>query len=381
MSPLPLLSTLLLRSQSDERLAAMARAGHEQAFATLVQRYRRPLSAYAQRLVGESRSDDVVQDVFVRAFIALQRGDRVEHVRAWLFTVAHNSAVNALRDRARETAPLSAELPGDDGPHATVERRVRAENSLHAVARLPERQRDAVVLTAVQGRSGAEAAAMLGVSDSAMYQLLYRARGTLRKAVTAVTPLPLAMAASGSGAPIAAHVAEAGGGAGLGIAKVVAACTVVAAAAGGALHIDSGSQRHPTVGPDVAQAAPPTQHRNAVRAADTRTPSASLPVATAAPVRETTNVAGGPHAPGHASDERAPGDSEHAAEPNRSAKPGSDSSAPEAEHKAPEPERSRPDAPRKPAEVDPAPPDRAPLEAAKTPAEPDPAARTAPHDE
>jgi RNA polymerase sigma-70 factor (ECF subfamily) len=63
---------------------------------------------------------------------------------------------------------------------ATVERRLRAHEAVNQVAELPDRQRDAVVLTAVQGHSGADAASMLGVTEGALHQLIHRARAALR---------------------------------------------------------------------------------------------------------------------------------------------------------------------------------------------------------
>jgi len=77
----PIVSSTLLRTQSDGRLVELARGGSERAFEAIVERYRKPLGRYASRIVGDSRAEDVVQDVFVRAWDALRRGPEVTDLR------------------------------------------------------------------------------------------------------------------------------------------------------------------------------------------------------------------------------------------------------------------------------------------------------------
>ena len=90
----------LLRLRSDEQLVALFRAGSDDAFGVLHDRYRQRLFAYVrQMLSGHSRQDaeDVLQDVFVRAFGALRGDSRAINVRAWLYRVAHNRCIDHLR--------------------------------------------------------------------------------------------------------------------------------------------------------------------------------------------------------------------------------------------------------------------------------------------
>src|ERR671924_168761 len=90
----------LLRLRSDEQLVALFRAGSDDAFGVLHDRYRQRLFAYVrQMLSGASRQDaeDVLQDVYVRAFGALRADRRDVNLRAWLYRVAHNRCVDYLR--------------------------------------------------------------------------------------------------------------------------------------------------------------------------------------------------------------------------------------------------------------------------------------------
>src|ERR1700752_156732 len=90
-------SAVLLRTQSDERLVSLARAGHERAFEAIVERYRGALLRAARRYLPDARAEDALQQAFLAAWSALRRGDDVRYLRAWLYRIVHNSALNQLR--------------------------------------------------------------------------------------------------------------------------------------------------------------------------------------------------------------------------------------------------------------------------------------------
>lgn len=200
----PWVPDLFLRSQSDERLVSLARAGHDRAFVAIVERYKRQLVALAWRLGAGSRAEDVVQQALLSAFAALRDGAEVEHLRGWLYQIVRNTAIRAARATAE--SELGEEAPAADDTAEQVERRLRAKGALAGIARLPERQRDALVLSALHGQSRSEIASSMGLSEGAVRQLLHRARASLRATVTAITPYPLASWAArgrlgGGGAP------------------------------------------------------------------------------------------------------------------------------------------------------------------------------------
>src|SRR3954465_7433430 len=95
-------SAVLLRTQSDERLVALARSGHERAFETIVRRYRRQLLSACRRMVSDGRAEDVLQDALLAAWGALRRGDDVRDLRAWLFRIVRNTAVSHRRRAGRD---------------------------------------------------------------------------------------------------------------------------------------------------------------------------------------------------------------------------------------------------------------------------------------
>ncbi|HEX4187105.1 MAG TPA: RNA polymerase sigma factor [Solirubrobacteraceae bacterium] len=185
--------------QSDHRLLALARAGDERAFEALVRRHRRSLLRYGRRMgLSDVRAEDVVQQSLLRAWLALERGGEVHAPKAWLYRTVHNTAVNELRS-ARDHAPLEegASVEVAASVESDFERRVAVRQTLHDVAGLPRMQREAIMLTAFDGRSHDEIAVALGVTHGAVRGLLYRARSTLRDAAAAVLPQPVLLWAAG----------------------------------------------------------------------------------------------------------------------------------------------------------------------------------------
>ena len=177
-----------IRSQSDEQLVGLARAGDERAFEAIVLRYRRPLLRHAQRILPDAAAEDAVQQAFLSAWSALLRGDEVRELGAWLHRIQHNVALNGLRAQRGEHAELTEAVTGGVTPEDALERRMALRTTLADVAALPERQREAVVRIAVQGRSQEEVARALGLSHGAVGALVMRGRRTLRAAADALTP-------------------------------------------------------------------------------------------------------------------------------------------------------------------------------------------------
>src|SRR3954451_17946074 len=232
-------SSVLLRTQSDDRLVDLARAGHERAFEAIVERYRGALLRASRRYLPEARAEDALQQAFISAWTALQRGDEVRDLRAWLYRIVHNTALNQLRVSGYDYAELDDALRGSEAPQEEMERRAVMRQTLTGLAALPDRQREALLRVAIEGRSQEEVARELGVTEGAVRQLVHRARLTLRAAATAITPLPLATWAAGAGGtvsgPMAERIAELACGAGASaiVAKVGAVAVIATTAVAG----------------------------------------------------------------------------------------------------------------------------------------------------
>jgi RNA polymerase sigma factor (sigma-70 family) len=264
----------VLSTQSDERLVDLVRAGSDPAFEAIVERYRRALMRYVSRLLPPERAEDVVQQSFVKAYEAMHRNSAELNLKPWLYRIAHNGALNALRDRSAAHAELSDTIDGVERPDQAFERSVGLRELVVAVQALPERQRSAILLREMEGRSYEEIATALGVTDGAVRQLLNRARNTLRAAAASVIPMPLVerVASSESTDPVTARVAELVGlGGGALAMKVCATALVTGAVVGGAAVVpDIGrEQASRAAGAGTARAAEPSGGESDAASEDT----------------------------------------------------------------------------------------------------------------
>ncbi|MGE5539366.1 MAG: RNA polymerase sigma factor [Gemmatimonas sp.] len=170
-------------ARGDDELLTLAGAGDQRAYRTLVARHLPRVLAMARRMTGNAaEAEDVAQDAFLRVWQKSpdwQVGDA--RFSTWLYRVVMNLCVD--RKRRRPFAPIEAAGDPED-PAPSAESQVAQHQSSRrvaaAIARLPERQRAALVLTYYEELSNAAVAEIMGVSVSALESLLVRARKALR---------------------------------------------------------------------------------------------------------------------------------------------------------------------------------------------------------
>ncbi|MEU6852853.1 sigma-70 family RNA polymerase sigma factor [Actinacidiphila alni] len=195
----------------EERLVEAARAGDGDAFRLLTDAYRWELQVHCYRILGSVQdAEDLLQETLIAAWRGLGGYEGRASVRSWLYRIATNRCLNALRDSARRPQERSSsyrlevplpeptrrsdpswlepipdvlldELPDvAPGPEARYETRESVSLAfLSALQRLPPRQRAVLVLRDVLGFRAAEVAGMLETSESAVTSALKRARTTL----------------------------------------------------------------------------------------------------------------------------------------------------------------------------------------------------------
>lgn len=170
----------------DEALLARVAEGDPAAVRALVARKLPRLLALAARMLGEgAEAEDVAQETFIRAWKqAPTWKPGTARFDTWLHRVALNLCYDRLRRRRETTMDTLPERP-DEGPApdrglqaADVGRRVA-----QAMQRLPDRQREAIVLCHYQELGNIEAAGLMGVSVEALESLLSRGRRALRAAL------------------------------------------------------------------------------------------------------------------------------------------------------------------------------------------------------
>jgi len=171
----------------DVRLMLAFRDGEAAAFDRLFERWSAPLLRYLERMVRDTgTAEELVQEVFLRVYRARERYKPEARFSTWLYRIGTNLALNELRRPRRrdphdsidadDARPLAAEVSRvDDVVHA----RRLGEAAARELDALPERQRAALWLTAVEGLSYAEVAEALDVSEKAVKALVHRARSTV----------------------------------------------------------------------------------------------------------------------------------------------------------------------------------------------------------
>jgi len=194
-------SALMALRDPDIRLMLRVRADDREAFAELVGRYQHRLVGVMHHLVGRrDEAEDLAQEVFLRVFRTRHKYSPQAKFATWLFTIANNLALNAIRDRKRRpTVPLDSGDPAASGSwptHAAGDNRDPPpqhkvhQDELAAVVRaaldgLGERQRVAVVLNKFEDMNYAEIAEVMGLTTKAVKSLLSRARANLRASLRA----------------------------------------------------------------------------------------------------------------------------------------------------------------------------------------------------
>jgi RNA polymerase sigma-70 factor (ECF subfamily) len=185
-------------ARTDVQLMLDVKAGDEQSFALLLHRYRTPLVNFLYRMVrNREQAEDLAQEVFIRVYRA--RADYVPSAKftTWLFRIATNLALNSIRDTRHQRMEVSLDAPvivdseeGDERPLDVAEKNPNIEEHLvqeaqremirHAIDKLPEKQRAAVLLHKYQDLDYGEISKILSCSESALKSLLFRAYETLR---------------------------------------------------------------------------------------------------------------------------------------------------------------------------------------------------------
>ena len=133
---------------------------------------------YTYAVLGNhADAEDVTQTTFVNALRALERGEMPQEPSHWLTVIAHNLVRQRWRQAANRPALVELETDVPDAPEDDEE--FELEELVRALQRIPETQREAIVMRELEGRSYREIATVLGLSTSALETLLFRARRSL----------------------------------------------------------------------------------------------------------------------------------------------------------------------------------------------------------
>ncbi len=178
---------------SDLDLMLRVRQGDAGSFDELLRRYRTPLVKYFCRMVrDEALAEDLAQEAFLRVYKARHRYRPDARFTTWLYRIATNLALNAIRDvKGRRRQDGNGRTEDGETSFEFVDPKVSVEQQLietdrgrmirEAIESLPANQRTAVILHKYQDVDYRQIAGILKVSESAVKSLLFRAYETLRE--------------------------------------------------------------------------------------------------------------------------------------------------------------------------------------------------------
>ncbi len=185
-------------ARSDVQLMLGVKAGDDASFELLLAKYRTPLVHFLFRMVRDAATaEDLAQEVFLRVYRARKKYAPSAKFTTWLFRIATNLALNAIRDSRNEKMGISIDDPAGAGSSEGEQQRMdvpdkrpglvermmerdRAAVIKRAILALPEKQRAAVLLHKYHDLDYDEIADILDCSESALKSLLFRAYETLR---------------------------------------------------------------------------------------------------------------------------------------------------------------------------------------------------------
>ena len=180
-------------SLQDAQMVVLAVKGDEKAYSKLTQKYQKPLYFPVSKMIRDPDfAEDLVQDIFLKAFKSLKNYKNDHAFSTWLYRIARNHTIDYLRKKKIET--LSIHVDDYDESHASIQiadessftdqpmiRRERRNKVYEAIYQLPEKYRDIIIKRHIEEKSYQEIAAEIDIPLGTVKAHLFRARELLYK--------------------------------------------------------------------------------------------------------------------------------------------------------------------------------------------------------
>ena len=179
-------TTITEPAQLDADVIAAIKSGDRERYRELIERHEQKVYAVAWCRLGDADlAEEATQETFIKAYARLDFLGQGNKFAAWVMAIARNTAINlGLRRRnelkKRERWALEQDAAESTQPDGDDEQGVSTQTLRETLAELPPLHRECLVLFYLEGKSGEEAAALLGINENAFKVRLHRARGALR---------------------------------------------------------------------------------------------------------------------------------------------------------------------------------------------------------
>ena len=180
--------------RTDEEIATQVQRGDVDAFRLLVERYEQKIGRYARRFLFDAdEAKDLVQDVFIKAYVNIRGFDADRRFSPWLYRIAHNEFVNALKKKTKERANVSlfdfdvlfpsVKLTAKETADDAVRRHELKRALEGSLDRIPQKYREPLVLYYFEELDYKEIADVLRIPVSTVGVRLQRGKAMLKKLV------------------------------------------------------------------------------------------------------------------------------------------------------------------------------------------------------
>ncbi len=180
--------------RTDEEIAAQVQKGDVDAFQLLVERYEQKIGRYARRFLFDGdEAKDLVQEVFIKAYVNIRGFDTDRRFSPWLYRIAHNEFVNALKKKTKERANVSlfdfdvlfpsVKLTAKETADGSVQRHELKRVLDGSLDKIPQKYRDPLVLYYFEEMDYKEIADVLRIPVSTVGVRLQRGKAMLKKLV------------------------------------------------------------------------------------------------------------------------------------------------------------------------------------------------------
>ncbi|HOX29684.1 MAG TPA: RNA polymerase sigma factor [Candidatus Paceibacterota bacterium] len=179
---------------TDEEVAARVQDGDIKSFDILIERYEKKLKRYAARFLFKDDADDIVQEVFIKAYINIKSFDAQKKFSSWIYRIAHNEFINAIKKKKTEKIlffdfdllfPHPAAKDSADSEAINNSLRVMLEKCLDKIG---AKYREPLVLYYFENLNYAEISEILHIPPSTVGVRLARGKAILKKKVNEIDP-------------------------------------------------------------------------------------------------------------------------------------------------------------------------------------------------
>jgi RNA polymerase sigma-70 factor, ECF subfamily len=193
-------TTLDLVHATDPELVTFARGGSEGAYRELLERYQRPVFSIVYRMVRDrEQAEDLAQETFVKVFNNIERYDPRYKFSSWIFKIASNLAIDAMRKKELSTVSIDGSrnasnneeieasqitvVSRDENPEERLEAKQLGEEIERAIGTLRPDYRTAILLRHVEGRPYEEIAEIMEIPLGTVKTYIHRARTALKESL------------------------------------------------------------------------------------------------------------------------------------------------------------------------------------------------------